>query len=579
MESVVVIVCHSIVLCHGTGPMDRDESWDGVDGSSMCFRRRPFVPLLMIDLASWGRDRYRSHGFVSFPTWCDGTVSVSTDVHVVLLIHNHRPFVVDLRLGFDLPPQPLVWFFLFLYGYDGDAGQTRIAPVKRGVRPSIVSFQKENRTGGWRFASTRSTRSTRGGASIDTFRRMDRYDSDAIDANEREVSMAEGMVGTVQRNTFERVVWWTRVMAISGLQANVEMQSGVDGNVTGARRGRPKGQPAWNKGKKLDAAHRAKIGQALKDKWKDDGHRQRVSESLRGHEPWNKGKPFDLETREKMRQAKMGTVVTPHVRRKIAQAQLGREVSWDTREKISQALQGMQKSEDHKRKIAATQRKRAAATRVLRAVEGVSRGETADAKTNAAFRNSGKLTSKQKKSKAEILRIYKFQLAEYRALKEELEPWATAFLEKYGRKPKLSDVEDTRISWLIQKFKQYMVLKNNLLTTLPSLRNELGGSAQAQEGTEDKQQRSMEGNRTNEGRWAQAMVAAHGYSEQKKMGQDEEEKKNAGSKAQITTKTLLSATSPRGIQAVNAAIEYRRKRAAELAGKAKTAADAARNIA
>lgn len=372
--------------------------------------------------------------------------------------------------------------------------------------------------------------------------------------------------------------WWLATMATTRPHANVDMHGGVDGIVTGTRRGRPKGQPAWNKGKKLNEAHKAKIGQALKDKWKEETHRERVSQALRGNVPWNKGKHMDQETKDKMRQAKLGTVATPNARRKIAQAHLGREVCWETRERISQALQGIQKTDAHKRKIATTQRKRAAATRVLRAVEGVSRGETTEAGSSSSFRSNGKLTSKQKKSKAEILRVYKFQLSEYRALKEELEPWATAFLEKYGRKPRLSDVEDTRISWLIHKFKQYMVLKNNLLTTLPSLRNELDGSEEAQEGMEDKQQRHAEANRTGEGRWAQAIVAAHGYSEQKKKDQNKENENNPDSKAHITSKTLLSATNPRGVQAVNAAIEYRRKRAAELAGKAKTAAEAARNI-
>jgi len=372
--------------------------------------------------------------------------------------------------------------------------------------------------------------------------------------------------------------WWLATMATTRPHANVDMHGGVDGIATGTRRGRPKGQPAWNKGKKLNEAHKAKIGQALKDKWKEETHRERVSQALRGNVPWNKGKHMDQETKDKMRQAKLGTVATPNARRKIAQAHLGREVRWETRERISQALQGTQKTDAHKRKIATTQRKRAAATRVLRAVEGVSRGETTEAGSSSSFRSSGKLTSKQKKSKAEILRVYKFQLSEYRALKEELEPWATAFLEKYDRKPRLSDVEDTRISWLIHKFKQYMVLKNNLLTTLPSLRNELDGSEEAQEGMEDKQQRHAEANRTGEGRWAQAIVAAHGYSEQKKKDQNKENENNSDSKAHITSKTLLSATNPRGVQAVNAAIEYRRKRAAELAGKAKTAAEAARNI-
>lgn len=343
------------------------------------------------------------------------------------------------------------------------------------------------------------------------------------------------------------------------------------------RRGRPRGQPAWNKGKKLDETHKAKIAQALKEKWKEEQHRSSVSESLRGNVPWNKGRSLGDDTKERMRRAKEGTVPTPLVRKKISVAQSGRSVGGETRAKLSESLRGKPKSEEHKQKIAISQRKRAAATRVLRAVEAVSRGETSGATTG--IRTASKLTSKEKRSKAEILRNYKFQLAEYRALKEELEPWAMAFLEKYGRKPRLSDVEETRIGWLAVKFKQYMVLKNNLLTTLPSLRNQLDKSEGTRSVREEGQTGgSPETSMKREGRWAQAFVAAHEYSKHRKKETIPDSETGAHTKPGLSAEKLLSITDTRCIQAVNAAIEYRRKRASEVADKAKNAAEAARNI-
>ena len=176
---------------------------------------------------------------------------------------------------------------------------------------------------------------------------------------------------------------------------------------------------------------------------------------------------------------------------------------------MSAKLTGVPKSAAHKAAIAATLRRRAAAVRVLRAVEGVHRQhgaamstsgrgslptqnrDSADDPTGISSRegsstwdrgssssssssgdDSGGASSRRipasiagsglsgisssgsksrRLSKGQILNGYKEQLHEYRALKEELGPWTIAFAEKHNRKPRLVDVERTGVHtfWVV----------------------------------------------------------------------------------------------------------------------------------
>ncbi len=84
-------------------------------------------------------------------------------------------------------------------------------------------------------------------------------------------------------------------------------------------------------------------------------------------------------------------------------------------------------------------------------------------------------TSTPTSSKTQLLEAYKMQLREYKALLEELGPWVRAFEQQSGRKPKLHDVEATRIPWLLEKYKKYVVLRERVMLDTTGLRGMLGG--------------------------------------------------------------------------------------------------------
>ncbi|PSC71257.1 spore coat isoform A [Micractinium conductrix] len=76
-------------------------------------------------------------------------------------------------------------------------------------------------------------------------------------------------------------------------------------------------------------------------------------------------------------------------------------------------------------------------------------------------------------SRTQILNTFKAELREYRALQEELSTWTAAFREKNGRKPNLVDVQRTGIPWLIERFKQYVVLRDRLFSDTSVLRGKM----------------------------------------------------------------------------------------------------------
>lgn len=89
------------------------------------------------------------------------------------------------------------------------------------------------------------------------------------------------------------------------------------------------------------------------------------------------------------------------------------------------------------------------------------------------------VSSKPKLTRAEVLKSYKVQLREYRALQEEISPWTNAFRNRHGRKPTLADVEATKITWLKEKYKEYVVLRERLMSEIPILRKKLDVPQQA----------------------------------------------------------------------------------------------------
>lgn len=231
------------------------------------------------------------------------------------------------------------------------------------------------------------------------------------------------------------------------------------------------------------------------------------------------------ETRAKMSQAKINRTVPKDVRRKMSASHQGKKHTPETASLLSAKLRGRSKSAEHRMAIAAAQRKRHAAARVLKAIENVHRQSQAEgmllstardvyggptsiavgAAYHAAHHTShtGSLgtpklptspaalgPSKRGRpkipppppsgSKGQMLEAYKLQLREYKALQEELAPWVKAFEQQAGRKPKLTDVEATRIPWLLEKYKKYVVLRERVMLDTTGVRGMLGGSDAAQ---------------------------------------------------------------------------------------------------
>ena len=218
---------------------------------------------------------------------------------------------------------------------------------------------------------------------------------------------------------------------------------------------------------------RIKISDAQKKRWQDPQFRANVTAAMKGKPAWNKGRTVSDETREKMRLAKLNRSLSKVTRDKMSAARQGKSLSPEAAALVSAKLTGRPKSEEHKAAIAATQRRRYAAVRVLKAVEAVySQGGSGDA--NGASPPRGVAAMKRERSQA--LNAFKSELREYRSLQEELSPWTKAFLERHGRKPTTVDVQNTGITWLISRYKQYIYLRERIFTETSVLRSRLEGA-------------------------------------------------------------------------------------------------------
>lgn len=240
---------------------------------------------------------------------------------------------------------------------------------------------------------------------------------------------------------------------------------------------------------------RNKISKALKQRWKDPEYRSTVQVAMKGKAAWNKGMALSDETRAKMSRSKMDHTPSKATRKKISLARKGAVMSAELRAQISERMAGQPKSEEHRQRIAASQRRRHAAARVLRAVESAYVQSTTAVAAAAAAQGrpaggggaggvavplrAGVLSREARSPKSQrqqILNAFKAELREYRCLKEELLPWTQAFEESHGRKPNVCDVQNTGIVWLIDKFKQYLVLRDRLFSDTSVLRTKLTGA-------------------------------------------------------------------------------------------------------
>ncbi|KAK9908909.1 hypothetical protein WJX75_004531 [Coccomyxa subellipsoidea] len=234
----------------------------------------------------------------------------------------------------------------------------------------------------------------------------------------------------------------------------------------------------WNKGLTVPESTKLKISLAQKRRWRNSPDlRATISARLKGKVAWNKGKKMSLETREKMSLAKQGRHTPRSVRRKMSKSHQGLTHTPETAQLLSERLSGVPKSLEHREAISVAQRRRLMVTGILRAVESVHSAEEASTSyaTKPASRGLGGRagSSSGRMMDSVVLGTYKSELREFRALQEELQPWTAAFRAKNDRKPCLADVESTRIPWLINKYKQYIIMRERLLSDTQSLRTKL----------------------------------------------------------------------------------------------------------
>ncbi|KAK9846381.1 hypothetical protein WJX81_002681 [Elliptochloris bilobata] len=275
------------------------------------------------------------------------------------------------------------------------------------------------------------------------------------------------------------------------------------GQLQDVRTGRSRSRPrtAWNKGLRASELTKRKISLAQKRRHSEaPALRAGVRAKLQGKEPWNKGKQMNAATCAKMAAAKAGRRHSRATRRLMSQSHTSLSHSPETCAALSAKLSGMPKAPEHAAAIAASQRRRHVAARVLRAVEGVHAMAAAPATLQlppaTALRRGGPGAGKglggtlsggtkraeraqrsvATRAAAAALDAYKAELREFRTLQGELAPWTSAFRDKHARKPRLADVEGTGIPWLVSRFKQYVVLRERLLTDTQGLRSRLGNA-------------------------------------------------------------------------------------------------------
>jgi len=332
---------------------------------------------------------------------------------------------------------------------------------------------------------------------------------------------------------------------------------------------------AWNKGVPVSEEVKVKLSERMKEKWQDPEYRDAVSTSLQGREAWNKGKTLSPETRRKMSEAKMNHPVSKETRRKMSEARKGKPLDPKAASLVSEKLKGVPKSEEHRENIAAAMRKRHAAIRVLNAVESVyeTTGEHSS-KTDLSNMGKKKINSAYKQATSQVLGEFKAELREYRALQEELSPWTEAYVNRHGTKPSMSDVERTGISWLVTRYKRYVLLRERLFTQTHLLRRKLDHASQDPvKGADFHEKQNANRKSINEmAGHASRLQAAAKYKMDKALKSTSSDDSHDSKSHQIDAGTKAP---PRVREALQAAMDYRKKKAQETKTAAMMAAAAA----
>eukprot|EP00884_Botryococcus_braunii_P016375 jgi/Botrbrau1/3420/Bobra.139_1s0001.1 len=253
-------------------------------------------------------------------------------------------------------------------------------------------------------------------------------------------------------------------------------------------RGRPKGTAGWNKGISMSDATRRKISEGLRKRWGDPSFRSRVQDSLTGRRAWNKGLPMRDLTRRKISQQMRGRTVSEATRKLMSErAKLRAAQTPDARARQAELLKGRTLSHDHRLAIGATKRRKRMAASVYRAVEEAKQAILANSPDGSTpipslgsplrlMESISKNGANSGPSSAHpVLEGYMAQLAEYRALQQELQSWVTAFEAQHHRKPSMKDVDRTGVPWLIDRWKQYLVVRQKIMADTANLRDKLQG--------------------------------------------------------------------------------------------------------
>lgn len=208
-----------------------------------------------------------------------------------------------------------------------------------------------------------------------------------------------------------------------------------------------KGKEPWNKGRTLSDETREKMRLA------------KLSHTV------------SRSTRQKMSAARRGKCLAPEAAAAVSAALRGRPKSEEHKAAIAAA---------QRRRHAAARVLRAVES-VYNEAEVVQESVSENgSNSNILQRTSRGILSQElrtrRQAKSQVLNAFKAELREYRSLQEELSPWTQAFLERHDRKPTMIDVQRTGIEWLISRYKQYVLLRDRLFNETSLLRSRLNGA-------------------------------------------------------------------------------------------------------
>jgi len=235
---------------------------------------------------------------------------------------------------------------------------------------------------------------------------------------------------------------------------------------------------------------------AAREQWADPEYRARARAGLKGRAAWNKGRKLSAAHRQRIREAKAGRKVSEATKERMRAAARGRRHSEATRAKMSGSRKGRKLSPAHREAISLAMLRRrggggggagtpgtaAAAAAATTEAEAAVAAETAAAVAAAAAadvvpdfvpgggRGDGGVGEAGPSGRG-VLTTCRQTLQEFRALKGALAPWVAEFAEKHGRAPELHDAQTTGDLQLAARVLRCARLRQQLQLQIPKLRS------------------------------------------------------------------------------------------------------------